>query len=178
MNSFLCRLSNSQDSCFCTSSSLFSVSQKPMRIFRMKKGLSDHHRHRVAVVNIEWWILIPLFILIFFFSSLGNSSYLVRKASWMGRCSGGLWQEDGHKQRRSWADARTDALLGSTWWMVREECLKSEENVAFKNGAFLFSGCCHPGAIFLPEFLSTPAYLIVWVSPPTSHFICRSPNWS
>lgn len=98
-------------------------------------------------------MLILLFIFTSFSLPLGNSSYLVWKASWMGRCSGGLWQEDGHKQRWSWADAGTDALLGSTWWMVREECLKTE-----KNGISLFSGCCHLGADFLPEFLFTPAY--------------------
>lgn len=105
------------------------------------------------VVNIEWSTLILLFIFSFSSLPLGNSSYLVWKASWMGRCSGGLWQEDGHKQRWSWADAGTDALLGSTWWMVRGECLKTKENCVF-----LFSGCCHSGAYFLPEFLFAPTY--------------------
>lgn len=98
-------------------------------------------------------MLILLFIFTFFPLPLGNSSYLVWKASWMGRCSGGLWQEDGHKQRWSWADAGTDALLGSTWWMVRGECLKTDENCVS-----LFSGCCRSGANFLPEFLFTSAY--------------------
>lgn len=107
------------------------------------------------VVNLEWSTLILLFIFTFFSPfPLGNSSYLVWEASWMGRCSGGLWQEDGHKQRWSWADAGTDAVPGSTWWMVRGECLRTKEN-----GVFVFSGCCHPGANFLPEFLFIPTYL-------------------